>query len=116
VAGSTVKKAKRYFCRFDDSKTGNGMAGANTVQYNKQLCSTLTGRCRAGNKNSSSLTVKIVRQKPRWVKIGINGKLFLHCLAADFLNFYLKRRYSLKSIKPVSEFIVITKISFVGLM
>jgi hypothetical protein len=45
-----------------------------------------------------------VRRKPRWVKSGINRKLFLYRLAADILNFDLKEHYSLKSIKPVSAF------------
>jgi hypothetical protein len=45
-----------------------------------------------------------VGRKPRWVKIGINRKLFLYCLAADIYNFYLKGHYSLKYIKPVSAF------------
>jgi hypothetical protein len=45
-----------------------------------------------------------VRRKLRWVKSGINRKLFLYCLAADIFNFYLKGQYSVKSIKPVSAF------------
>jgi hypothetical protein len=45
-----------------------------------------------------------IRRKLRWVKSDINRKLFLYCLAADIFNFYLKRQYSLKSIKPVSAF------------
>ncbi len=42
--------------------------------------------------------------KLRRVKSGINHKLFLHCLAADISNFYLKGQDSLKSIKLVSVF------------
>ncbi len=56
-----------------------------------------------------------VRRKLRWVKSGINRKLFLYCLAADIFNFDLKGQYSLNSIKPVSAFND-HKISFVESM
>ncbi len=56
-----------------------------------------------------------IRRKPRWVKSGINRKLFLYCLAADICKFYLKGQYSLKSINRFQH-LMITKISFVESM
>jgi hypothetical protein len=53
-----------------------------------------------------------VQRKLRWVKNGINRKLFLYCLAANIFIFYLKRLSFLKYIKPFQR-LMITKISFV---